>query len=58
MKIEVLLKEIRKEKRCKFATTFKNNRNFNIALELYRKEREKAFNFHSRKDFDCFKCRY
>lgn len=42
MKIEVLLKQIRQEKRNKFATTFKNNRNINIAFELYRKERKRT----------------
>ena len=38
MRIEVLLKQIRKEKRCKFTTTFENDRNFNFTLELYRKK--------------------
>ena len=38
MRIEVLLKQIRKEKRYKFTTTFENDRNFNFTLELYRKK--------------------
>ena len=35
MKIEILLKQIRKEKRCEFTTAFKNDRNFNITSKLY-----------------------
>lgn len=58
MRIEVLLKQIRKEKRCKFTTTFENDRNFNFTLELYRKERERTINFNTCKNFNSFKCRY
>ena len=38
MRIEILLKQIRKEKRCKFKRTFKINWDFNFPFKLHRKK--------------------
>ncbi len=50
MKIEVLLKQIRQEKRNKFATAFKNDRNINITFKLYRKKRKRTVTIDDCKD--------
>lgn len=42
MRIEILLKQIRKEKRCELTTTFKNDRDFNFTFKLYREKRKRA----------------
>jgi len=44
MRIEILLKRIRKEKRNKFRTIVKNDRIIKFTLELYREERKRTDN--------------
>ena len=43
MRIEILLKDIRKKRRNKFTATIKTNGNIKFTLELYRKERERTY---------------
>ena len=50
MKIEILLKEIREEKRINFKGYFKNDRNINITFKLYREKRERAIFVNGYKD--------
>jgi len=57
MRVEILLKDIRKEKRCKFATAFKSNRNITFAFKLYRKEWKRAIFIDSCKDSTSIKYR-
>ena len=55
MKIEILLKQIRKEKRNKPTTTFKINWHFVITFKLYRKERKRPVFIYDCKDCSSIK---
>lgn len=55
MRIEILLKQIRTEKRNKLTATFKINWDFNVAFKLYRKERKRTLFINGCKDFPSIK---